>query len=208
MADEPKRGAPPTRREQAESFLLANQAAKDSEVAASTGIDKVTVGRARANLISQGLLPESTRKRATPARAKAPARPTGPPPDSLLTDADMRDLELGAMTDEDTRKKILTALRKIAFSPGINTETAMNAMALWVKLKDAAASKELGPGKPLTRADAKERVLSLMKAVGFDLIFECFQELFVPKEATPDEGLVPAEHREAPPGPAGATAAP
>jgi hypothetical protein len=127
--------------------------------------------------------------------------------DTLLTDADLRALSEGDIDDEQVRKRILTALRTIAFAPGMNYETAMNAMSLWVKLKDQASTKELGSGAPVTYAIAKERLCALMKACGFELVFECFQELFVPKE-TASEGQVPADDSQAPPPPAGATPAP
>jgi hypothetical protein len=206
-------GRPATRREEAVAYFLEHPEAKDHDVADVLKMDMATVGRARSKLISEGLLPDK-RKRApkvqsplimldTPARAAA----TVVKGESLLTDADLRGLEADAGTDEEMRKKILTALRKIAFAPGMNYETAMSAMSLWIKLKDAAAVKELGPGNPLTYADAKERLKPLMLACGFELVFECFKELFVPEEKA-NEGVVPAQHAEAASGAAGATPAP
>ena len=191
MADN-KPGPAPTRREQAKLYLIAHPEASDSDVKGETGIDLATVGRARGELINEGLLSPATRKqRRTPPAIRPSEVPviTGPKPggprlDTLLTDADLRALSEGDIDDEQVRKRILTALRTIAFAPGMNYETAMNAMSLWVKLKDQASTKELGPGAPVTYAIAKERLMSLMKACGFELVFECFQELFVPKEST------------------------
>jgi hypothetical protein len=188
MADPTPPGPRPTRRELAAQYLIEHPESRDSEVARNTGVDPVTVGRARKGLIDEGVLAPQTKRRATAPRAK---RGPAADPNTLLTDADLRDLETGAIDDEDTRKRILGSLRKIAFAPGMNYETAMNAMSLWIKLKDQASTKELGPGSPVTYADAKARLLRLMKAVGFELVFECFQELFVPKEA-PD-----VQHSEA-----------
>ena len=206
-------GRTPTRREQAVEYFLTHPEAKDIEVAEALNMDKATVMRARAKLIGEGILPESSRRRATPAvsvvldKVVPPKTPAREKPaaslNTLLSDEDLRALDADNVDDAETRKSILRALRKIAFGQGVNYETAMSAMSLWVKLKDQAATKELGPGTPMTYAIAKERLKALMTACGFELVFECFQDLFVPKEPATDEGQLPAEHTEAAPGAAG-----
>ncbi len=214
-------GRPPTRREAVIAYFLSNPASTDTEVADAIKIDKSTVGRARRKMISDGLLPANTirhRKEFTPREPSprpktptkasvAPAAPAKRVMDSLLTDADLRALDATDVPDEDTRRAILKALRKIAFTPGMNYDVAMTAMTNWIKLKDAATAKDLGPGTPLTYAAARERMLALMKACGFELVLDCFQTLFTPKEGS-DEGLVSADNGQAAQSPAGTPPAP
>lgn len=208
-------GRKPTRREQAVEYFLAHPDAKDVDVVEALGMDKSTVHRARMDLIAQGILPESTRRRAPSdvgallgdlpkvlPPSKTPAREK-PSLDGLLTDEDLRALDAENVDDAETRKSILKALRKIAFGRGVNYETAMSAMSLWVKLKDQAATKELGPGAPMTFAMAEERLKALMTACGFELVYKCFRDLFVPEESDTNEGQLPAEHDKATPSAAG-----
>lgn len=192
-------GRNPTRREQAVEYFLAHPEARDRDVADALDMDMSTVGRARTKLINEGILPPETRRRnpsptidlsgiESVTSSEKPAKTSEKKTvtlDALLTDEDLRALENDNVDDVETRKSILRALRKIAFGRGVNYETAMQAMGLWVKLKDQATSKDLGPGTPMTYAIAKERLKALMTACGFELVFECFQELFVPKDEQP-----------------------
>lgn len=98
-------------------------------------------------------------------------------PSTTLTDLDL--------DDEETRKRLLREVKRLAFSPATNPDTRLSATQVWLKLKDMAKSRDLGPGKPLTRAAAIERLVSLLRTVGPDISIAAMYKAFNVKE-TPD----------------------
>lgn len=109
-----------------------------------------------------------------------PGSATALPDGTLLDDAGMRaladpntgflaDLDLD---DEETRKKLLREVKRIAFDPNAHPDTRLSATQVWLKLKDMAKTRELGPGVPLTHAAATGRLKDLHMAVGLEMALE------------------------------------
>jgi hypothetical protein len=74
--------------------------------------------------------------------------------------------EVADEDDEVTRKRMLRQTKRFAFDPTLHTDTRMTASQLWAKLLDMARAKDLGPGRPLTEADATARARDLDRACG------------------------------------------
>lgn len=163
-----------------------------------------------------------------------PPVPTGTPaprdPDRLLSDEELMRAadpnvsladEIDDLDDEETRKRLLREIKRLAFDPNTHDDTKLSATQVWLKLKDMAKAKDLGPGRPLTRAVALERLTSLHRAVldcrlvvegaiaayGPQLVVDSIYALLGIKEPT-DEGQTTAEPAEAERGLLGAPEAP
>ena len=120
----------------------------------------------------------------TPVETDEPEAPEEPAPPknkggrprkdsaSLLDDAAMREMaqmldDLGDSEDvEETRKRLLKQTQRFVFDPSLHPDTRMSASQLWTKLVDMARAKDLGPGKPLTLAEAIERCADFLRACG------------------------------------------
>jgi hypothetical protein len=233
----------------ATAWFLQNPNASITDAAmALPAISERTCAQARSNLAAKGLLiPGRNRFEASGRERKAPDEqrtvPTADPPipvplgpdralalpdGTLLDDANMRaladpnsgflaDLDLD---DEETRKKLLREVKRIAFDVEAHPDTRLSATQVWLKLKDMAKTRELGPGVPLTREAAVTRLKDLISAVGLELAVEALLLAFgiarlvtalyklTQLETPPDERQVPADEVSAPLGPAGTGSAP
>lgn len=196
------RGRPGKERARARNYLLQHPHAKNTEVATAVGVGVRTVSFARAELVHEGKIPRTLADR---ARDPISATPAAPPPETLLTVAsegspqpatyqplDAEQLYAIAEGDEDVddeqvRRAMLRKLRKMAFDPGIHPQLQMYAIQAYDKLKEQARTAILGPGKPLTWEDAKNRLVLMFKATGAALVIAAMEEAFglLDKE-TPD----------------------
>lgn len=221
-------------------FLQNPNASISDAVMALPGIGERTIAQARSNLAEKGLMsPGRNRVAAAEKRPTLPAVPPSPVPDraetvpaesptlpdgTLLDDANMRaladpntgflaDLDLD---DEETRKKLLREVKRIAFDVDAHPDTRLSATQVWLKLKDMAKTRELGPGVPLTREAAVSRLKDLITAVGLDLALEALLVAFgiaklvaalykITGMENADEGKLPADTGEAAQGSAGTT---
>ena len=93
--------------------------------------------------------------------------------------------------DAESQKLMLRQVKRMAFDLKLHPDTRMSAMQLWTKLRDMVKSKELGPGKPLTREDALDRLVLLIQAVGPALVLEAMDKI-LGTEVT-HEGEVPTD---------------
>lgn len=174
-------------------FLQHPHASISEARVALPGIGERTIAQVRSDLAGKGLLvPGRNRKEQSPTIPADPPSPVpigtgdGPgqaaslPDGTLLDDAGMRaladpstgflaDLDLD---DEETRKKLLREVKRIAFDVNAHPDTRLSATQVWLKLKDMAKTRELGPGVPLTRAAAVSRLKDLILAVGLELALE------------------------------------
>lgn len=206
------------------------------------GVSERTIAQARSELATDGLLkPGRNLGRRKPAREPVPVPepsvPVGTPPseaprdpDRLLSDEELMRAadpnvsladEIDDLDDEETRKRLLREIKRLAFDPNTHDDTKLSATQVWLKLKDMAKAKDLGPGRPLTRAVALERLTSLHRAVldcrlvvegaiaayGPQLVVDSIYALLGIKEPT-DEGQTTAEPAEAERGLLGAPEAP
>lgn len=216
----------------ATQYFLQHPNASISEVAKATGITPRTVASARSALAGKGLVapgrgrgrprihPKPTIQPPTPEAAQilAAGASEGTPEPSetpLLDDAALRmiadpgnslaDLDLD---DEATRKKLLREVKRIAFDPEAHPDTRLSATQVWLKLKDMARSRELGPGQPLTRMAAVARLKDLLSVIGLDISLDALIASFGMAQLvgalykllgleTPNEGIVPADPAEA-----------
>jgi hypothetical protein len=110
---------------------------------------------------------------------------------SLLDDEAMRELSgmLDVLADSDdieaTRRRLLKQTQRFVFDPSLHADTRMSASTLWTKLVDMARAKDLGPGKPLTLADAIARATDFLKACGAAVAVPAFYAAFDLTDPTP-----------------------
>jgi len=203
------------------------------------GVSERTIAQARSELVEQGLMaPGRNRDSVKPAREPIPApdiRPSEEPDEApeggnrLLDDdefvkvakGDLDLDDLDDLDDEETRKRLLREVKKLAFGADTHPDTKLSATQVWLKLKDMAKAKDLGPGRPLTRAVALQRLTSLHAAtLDVSLVIEAALGAFGPKplvnalyallgiKEPTDEGQTSAEPAEAERGLSGAPEAP
>jgi len=114
---------------------------------------------------------------------------------TLMDDAAMRELAgaLDELSDSDdieqTRRRLLKQTQRFVFDPRLHPDTRMSASTLWTKLVDMARAKDLGPGKPLTLAEAIERATDFLRACGAAVAVPAFYKAF---NLTEDTEPVPA----------------
>jgi hypothetical protein len=186
------------------SFILQHPSAKDFEVIEALKCSRRTVAYARADLVEKGLLP-APRKR--PERKPAPAPPLitpdmvqpPKPEEAAETKADysgqlvtpsnvemlVATVDDDDETDAETQKRMMREAKRMAFDTRLHPDTRGSMMTLWMKLRDAAKARDLGPGVPLTRDSCKDRLKDILRAVGIVIVIECIEELWGnKKEAT------------------------
>jgi hypothetical protein len=182
--------------EKAKEYILAHPDESKMEQAVATGFGDRTIARARAELVYEGKLAPSRKKVAPAKDAPSPpasvapeAEPAGPPaPEStapgpaptggLLDNLAMQQLanliDTAASEEDDTtvHKRLLKQCLLFAFDTRLHPDTRMSASQMWSKLRDQSKARELGPGKPKTRADAVVRLRDMNAAVGVSIWFE------------------------------------
>jgi hypothetical protein len=188
--------------ERAKKFILAHPDQSKLQQAVGCGVSQMSVARARAELIRDGLLPASRKAYApsegAPAPTKAPlAEPLAVAPaptgDSLDMQAMMAMSTIVDLSDEEddavTHRRLLKQCLIFAFDTRLHADTRMSASTLWQKLKDQTKARELGPGAPKTRAEAVRRMGEMMVAVGPEITLEAVSSVFSvapPPEAPSD----------------------
>jgi hypothetical protein len=185
--------------EKVKNYLLEFPNATKDEVMAETGASKRTVNTARAELIKTGIAPPTwvNTKKFIPHKYK-PKTEGAPPvvharhekisfedtiaPFAPLATTDLYKLldagEDPDIDDEKTRVAMLKQLRLMSFDASLHQSIRMSAMDLYNKLKETARGQTIGPGKPLTHADALDRLCLLFKAVGATLVLEATDKAF------------------------------
>jgi len=204
-------------REAARNYLIKNQDASIAEAAKATNMGVRTIARARKQLVDEGVLPggrNSAPAPESPSSSDEPevaAAPTKAGKQNNLLDAKALD-ELSKMLDTideneddiESQKLMLRQVKRMAFDLRLHPDTRMSAMTLWNKLRDMTATRSLGPGKPLTEADAMERLVMLAKAVGAELWVKATYKAF----GVADEGKVSSEQAEVERSPASTPSSP
>jgi hypothetical protein len=204
------------RKTQAKQYFIAHPEASISECVADLhrrgiNISERTVAQARSELAQKGVLPQGRNAKESIAADHATAVTIAK--DMILDDTTMKALAEGDMTDvvdlddEEIRKRLLKGVIRIALDPKTHVDTRLSASVIWTKLKDMARVQDLGPGKPMTRVVAIERLSELCAAVGPEIALAAMQKAFNIKESA-DEGEVPAHEGAAPSSPAGPASTP
>lgn len=180
----------------ARKYYLLHPDASINDVAVALAINHRTVSRVRKILVAEGMLePGRGRKPSLDLIEKAESAPSAPVTESakepikvdttgLLDHKAMKKLATIENTidddvdDEETRKRMIREVRRIAFDTEKHPDTRMSATQLWVKLKDMAKDHTLGPGKPLTYADALARATDFLRAIGAKMAIEAMYAAF------------------------------
>jgi hypothetical protein len=202
MPEKPLQG---WQRQAARNYLIQNKDASIAEAAKATNMGVRTIARARKQLVDEGILPggrNSAPAPESPSSSDEPevaAAPTKAGKQNNLLDAKALD-ELSKMLDTideneddiESQKLMLRQVKRMAFDLRLHPDTRMSAMTLWNKLRDMTATRSLGPGKPLTEADAMERLVMLAEAVGAELWVKATYKAF----GVADEGKVSVNQSE------------
>lgn len=188
--------------EAARNYLLDHPDALNAEVARIVPCEPKAVAVARKQLEKEGYFAEHSANRAKYAASRfkksgiirptnilqtlAPnaqrtiAETVAPYTPAATTDL-YKLLESGEdpdIDDEKTRVAMLKQLRLMSFDASLHQSIRMSAMDLYNKLKETARGQTIGPGKPLTHADALDRLCLLFKAVGATLVLEATAKAF------------------------------
>ena len=174
------------------AYFLQHPEASISQAARDMQVSARTAAQVRSELAEKGLVPKGRNRKSDKQVASVlpPASAVEVSPNQsggghliddkslrMIADShfDMSDLDLD---DEETRKKLLREVKRIAFSPDSHPDVRLSATQVWLKLKDMAKSRELGPGKPLTRAAAIARLVDLFKMTGADIAIQAMYIAF------------------------------
>lgn len=190
----PRMGMAQAKLEQTKEFILQHPSAKDYEIVDALRVSRRTIAYAKAELVLKGLIPaprKTARKEPAPVPPVLPPVPAPDYSDSLVTPANIMALAADPFDDDlesdpETQKRMTRAAKKMAFDPKNHPDIQMAAMQLWMKLKDAARARELGPGKPMTYEAAKARGMPLFKAMGLKLVIDIIETLWGNQKETPD----------------------
>lgn len=176
----------------ATAFYRRNPQATLKEVAQACDISERTAHKARQQMVFEGICKPSRKKQGRaptgeptprPEPPAPPSLPAAPAPNALIDGEQLALLGAGDTSgieeaDPETRKKMLRELRSIAFTTTNHPDTQVTAMKAWFALKDAAAAKDIGPGKPKTREDVISRLGFLDQAVGIELAIDALLSIF------------------------------
>lgn len=183
-------------------YLLDHSDATNPEVKEAVGCESRNVNAARAELEKEGFLQKNSNNRAKFTKHRLKKSGLTRPPEilrnlsgnALRTEAEVLSsfspvatsdlyklLESGEdpdIDDEKTRVAMLKQLRLMSFDASLHQSIRMSAMDLYNKLKETARGQTIGPGRPLTHADALDRLCLLFKAVGATLVLEATAKAF------------------------------
>lgn len=218
------------RLKQARAYILANPTMTKSQIVLLTGLSDSTIARARRDLVTEGLLQAS---RNAPVQEPTPDTIAGQPEEAaentpapettvkrpvkggtsildhaaMMQLAEMIDTAVESGDDAYIQKMLIKQCLVFALRTDLHPDTRMTASQMWGKLRDMARAKDLGPGKPKTRADAVLRTRDMLIAVGPEITVEAVRLAFDVKESTDgqtanDEALSSSGPPQAP-GPAG-----
>lgn len=197
------------------AYYTEHPDASIADVAKAVGTSQRTAAQVRSNMVKEGLLspgrnaepiepePDNFLPPPPPVKRKKPINV----PNSLVDDVamaklaaaggkdaddlDFLSIDFDSLDDEVLRKRLLKGIIKIAFTPGIHPDTQLSATQVWVKLKDMARAKELGPGRPKTKADAIARLVDMLVAVGPQIAIEAMTIAFNVKESDDAPTTIP-----------------
>jgi len=164
-------------RDDVKMFLLANPAATSSEAAKATGASKRTVFLAKKDLIDAG---QMERVRYDHKRRAAKSSPEGAMMDgeTLRAIAANTDLVDDLVDEAATRDKLLRQVQRMALDPMLPADLRLSATQVWVKVKDIARTKDLGPGPPRTEEEILARLTRLLQAVGPKIALKALNMVF------------------------------
>ncbi len=202
------------KRDRARAYILAHPDESKAVQAAGAGCSEQLIAETRRTLIAEGKLAPSRKSTNVGSPTDVPTSPA--PPAGMLDHQAMQALAdiaaLEDLDDEEVQRRMLKQCIRFAFDPKLHADTRMTASVQWGKLRDAAKTKDLGPGIPLTREMARTRLADLQKSVAdvnlvVEALFRAYPAavLFPALNAVlgaPDEGQLPADDGQAQPSPA------
>lgn len=166
---------------QAKTYVLAHPTESKQQQAAGANVSVTLIAQARRELIAEGKL-EPSRKAdpfaKPPDVAKDLAKPAlGPPTrpsrtggtldhDAMAAIGEMVDAMMENGDDTTVQKALIRQCLIFANNPSLHPDTRMSASQMYMKLKSLSQTRDLGPGKPMTRQAAIERLRDLLIAAG------------------------------------------
>lgn len=124
--------------------------------------------------------------------------------DAMVAMASSADLMAAAdASDEEVLRRLQRQYLRFAFDPNLHPDTRMSASQMWHKSRDQAKQTKIGPGAPVTRADAVDRLEAVLRPLAADVVLEAIGRVFKIEEAAggekADEAPVAVGTQEAPP---------
>jgi len=171
---------------QVEQYFILHPTATLKEVVEITGVSTRTAQTVKTKLMKAGIIPGSSRVRATENPiSDASGAVLSPEVAGVLASPDELDSEI--IDDEATQKRMLKEVQNLAFNDNISPDIRMNAMKVWVTIKDYVRAKTLGPGNPLTEEDAITRIIRIMQAAGPKITIQALERAFKMKGTADEE---------------------
>jgi len=172
----------------ARDYIVRNPKATNYEVARETGCSLRTVTSARAELRRLGLVAPAFGDRGQSHRRDEAARENSSSPSEpfdIDTAADLNaaveaerargkeaDDDLGEMTPAELKKMLWRVVKR-----NTDDRVVVAAASALGRIQADLEARPLGPGNPMTKADAKARLKMLFNACGLPLVLEVLEEM-------------------------------
>jgi hypothetical protein len=172
------------KKEAALAYVRAHPDESKAEQARGAGVSETLIAQVRQELIASEERAASRKARAEAAKpTPAPETPATLDHAAMLAIANLADLAADKLDDEEVQKRLQRQALTFAFDPKLHPDTRMSASQQWIKLRDGAREKNLGPGNPKTFADGVRRLADLHIACGPDMVLAAVALAFDVKEA-------------------------
>jgi hypothetical protein len=185
------------------NFFTQLPEATIDECVRTTNVSRRTIVYIRKEMVEEGLLKPGRRtKLERPIPEELPQKQIDsdakiPIVSGMLLDGETLrnlakndDFEEEITDDQDTQRKLLKEVRKLALGAGVHPDTRLSAIQVWAKLKDIAKAKDIGPGLPKTEEDIIFRLVRIMQGVGPTLVLKAIEQAFErinPDDKAPDQ---------------------
>jgi len=183
----------------AKEYILQNPYASVAQAATAVGASEKTISNARAELIKLGLVerhPDNHRtqgigtiKRVGPVIPDEPEKLEKVTARQLMDEVEREVLVAGTSLERDLDPvEMKQILSRLARNPMIAPQVRIAAVTAKTKLDFETQDRHtLGPGKPMTRAGAEDRMSMMMKALGLEITVSAFEKTFNWKGVSSDE---------------------
>lgn len=180
----------------AKTYLLNHPGASNAQVCTSCHVSIRTVTNARAELLSENLIPPAYGdNKSKKVNAAETIEAASSDVFDVKTTSDLNKAVAEEMAKEAIRHAAADAAADAELTATGEIDVAKLKKVLWrvvhrntddrivvaaasalARIQQEANARPLGPGKPMTRSEAKSRLLMLLKACGIDLVVETINE--------------------------------
>jgi len=168
--------------EKCEEYLIKNPTATAEKAKNDIGIGITTYYQAKRSLEAKGIIKSA--KITNRGRPRGEVKVIGEDKNALLDSKSLAELfpdtpiSEEMLNDDEVRQRLLRQIQKLAFDPNERPDIRLSATQVWVKLKDMAQQRDLGPGPPKDENAVIDRLARIMRAVGDALTYAALDVAF------------------------------